>query len=574
MRDAGLAAARPGHLGGARRAAALCVVQADELGRARPCGQARGDPRRRRATAALGGDGGGDPRRHPRARSRPPRRAAPALRDGLARRLDAAGGDLRVPARRRRAAAPERAHDPGGAHRRWLRPPLQDRGDRRRAVRQGGHFPHLLVLARVGPRDRRRAAARARPDGAPAARGVADRALRRGVRRPDGASPRQLPAGLLAPRADRGGRADHRGGATGRGVIAQASGMPSGNGQKHVVIVGGGFAGVGCARRLAKERHVRVTIVDRNNYHQFQPLLYQVATSQLAPSDVAFSLRKLFREDESVDVKLAEVAAVDPSTRTVTARDGGAWSADAIVVAAGSQPNFFRTPGADGGSFPLYTLDQATRLRSRIIGLFEDVDRSPALIERGALNFVVVGAGATGVEIAGALADLVHDTMSAEFGELAVAAAQIHLVDLGHVLLGPFSDSAHEYAAKVLARKGVRTHLGVAVTEIAEGHVTLGDGTTIATHCVIWGGGVRAAELAAGCGLPLGRGGRIDVGSDLGVEELPGIYAVGDVANIPGPHGDAHPQLGSVALQSGTAAAENVLADFAGKPRGAFHYHD
>jgi NADH dehydrogenase len=345
-------------------------------------------------------------------------------------------------------------------------------------------------------------------------------------------------------------------------------------GRRHVVVVGGGFAGVGCARRLAGEKSVRVTLLDRNNYHQFQPLLYQVATSQLAGSDVAYSLRKLFPVDGNVDVDLADVASVDPVTRTVTAGDGQSWTADAIVLAAGSQANFFRTPGAEGNSFPLYTLDQAIRLRSRILALFEDADRSPALIERGALNFVVVGGGATGVEVAGALGDLVHDTIAAEYGDLAVAAAQVHLVDLGHVLLGPFSDSAHEYAAKVLHRKGVRTHLGVAVTEVAPGHVTLSDGTTIATHCVVWGGGIRAAALAESSGLAQGRGGRIEVGHELVVEGFPGVYAIGDLANIPGPHGDPHPQLGSVALQSGTAAAENVLADFAGKPRRAFHYKD
>jgi NADH dehydrogenase len=351
--------------------------------------------------------------------------------------------------------------------------------------------------------------------------------------------------------------------------------MSSGNGdRKHVIIVGGGFAGVGCARRLAGEKTVKVTLIDRNNYHQFQPLLYQVATSQLAPSDIAYSLRKLFRDDENVDVKLAEVTAVDPMTRTVTARDGDSWSGDAIVLTAGSQPNFFRTPGAELHSLPLYTLDQATRLRSRILSLFEDADRSPGLIERGALNFVVVGAGATGVEVAGALADLIHDTISVEFGDLAVTAAQVHLVDLGHVLLGPFSDSAHEYAAKVLHRKGVHTHLGVAVTEVAAGHVSLSDGTTIATHCVIWGGGIRAAELAAACAMPRGRGGRVDVDATLAVEGMPGVYAAGDIANIPGPHGEPHPQLGSVALQSGAAAAENVLADLAGKSRKPFHYHD
>ena len=350
--------------------------------------------------------------------------------------------------------------------------------------------------------------------------------------------------------------------------------MSEHNGQKSVVVVGGGFAGVGCARKLAGKDAVRVTLIDRNNYHQFQPLLYQVATSQLAPSDVAYSLRKLFRGDENVDVKLAEIAAVDPATRTVTATDGQTWTGDAVVVAAGARPNFFRTAGAEQHSFPLYTLDQATRLRSRILALFEDADRSPGLVERGALNFVVVGAGATGVEVAGALADLINDTMSIEYRDLAVSAARIHLVDLGHVLLGPFSESSHDYAAKVLQRKGVRTHLGVAVTTVRPGEVELSDGTTIPTHCVIWGGGIQAAELAGAAGLVQGRGGRIEVLPDLSIDGMPGIHATGDVANIPGPHGDPLPQLGSVALQSGAWAADNVLAEFAGKPRKPFHYHD
>jgi NADH:ubiquinone reductase (H+-translocating) len=345
-------------------------------------------------------------------------------------------------------------------------------------------------------------------------------------------------------------------------------------GQLHVVIVGGGFAGVGCARKLAEHDDVRVTLIDRNNYHQFQPLLYQVATSQLASSDIAFSLRKLFHDDLNVDVKLGEVVSVDPATRTVTTADGERFSGDALVLAAGSQPNFFRTPGADDHAFPLYCLDDAQRLRSRILGVFEDADRDATLIDQGALNFVIVGGGPTGVETAGALADLIHDTMSAEYHHLAVTAAQVHVVDLGHSLLGAFSDSAHDYAAKVLGKKGVRLRLGQAVTEIGPGHVTLADGSAIRTRCVIWGGGIMAPAVAAKAGLPQGRGGRIDVQPDLTVDGAPGVYVIGDLANIPSPDGNAHPQLGSVALQSGVAAAESILADRAGKPRKAFHYHD
>jgi NADH dehydrogenase len=346
------------------------------------------------------------------------------------------------------------------------------------------------------------------------------------------------------------------------------------NGQPHVIVVGGGFAGLGCARRIAKRKDVRVTLLDRNNYHQFQPLLYQVATSQLTQTDVAYSLRALFRNRPNVDVKLAEIASIDPAAGSVTAIDGQTWSGDAIVLAAGSQPNFFGTPGADRNSFPLYSLDDATRLRSRIIAVFEDADRDPSLLDRGALNFVVIGGGPTGVETAGALADMIKQTMSVEYHDLAVTRAEIHVVDLGAALLTAFSERAHAYAAKILERKGVQLHLGVKVTEVGPGKVTLADGLTIPTRCVVWGGGITAPPVAAAAGLPQGGGGRIDVRPDLTVEGFPNIYVVGDVANIEGPDGRTLPQLGSVALQSGEWAADNLVAGFTGSPKRPFHYKD
>ena len=342
---------------------------------------------------------------------------------------------------------------------------------------------------------------------------------------------------------------------------------------RHVVIVGGGFAGLGCAQRLA-EHDVRVTLIDRNNYHQFQPLLYQVATSQLAPSDIAHSLRSVFADQKNVDVKLAEISAVDLPARTVTSTDGGQWEADVLVLAAGSQPNFFGTPGAPESSFPLYSLDDATRLRSRILGIFEQVDRDPKLIERGALNFVIVGGGPTGVEVAGAIADMLSVTVPATYEDLDAAAAQIHLLDYGDALLKPFSDKAHGYVAKVLEDKGVKVHLGTGVKEVATGHALLSDGSTIATRCVIWGGGIKAAAVAADGGLVQGRAGRVDVEGDLTLAGHPGVYVIGDIANIPEAGGSALPQLGSVALQSGHWAADNILADFEGKPRKPFVYHD
>ena len=180
--------------------------------------------------------------------------------------------------------------------------------------------------------------------------------------------------------------------------------------ETHVVIVGGGFAGLGCARALAGKHGVRVTLLDRHNYHQFQPLLYQVATAQLSATDIAYSLRKGFVKDDNVDVKMADVTVVNTATRTVVTADGETYQGDVLVLAGGAQANFFNTPGAQEHAFPLYSLTDAEQLRTRILTLFEDADRDPGRLEQGALNFVIVGAGATGVETAGALADMVHDT--------------------------------------------------------------------------------------------------------------------------------------------------------------------
>jgi NADH:ubiquinone reductase (H+-translocating) len=342
----------------------------------------------------------------------------------------------------------------------------------------------------------------------------------------------------------------------------------------HVVIVGGGFAGLGCAQRLADHDDVQVTLIDRNNYHQFQPLLYQVATSQLAGTDIAHSLRGVFADQENVDVKLAEITHVDLDTRSVSTGKGEVWSGDALVLAAGSQPNFFGTPGAPENSFPLYSLDDATNLRSRILGLFEHVDRDPSLVDRGALNIIVVGGGPTGVEVAGALGDMIKVTVPSEYRNLDAGKARICLFDHGDALLKPFSDSAHAYVAKVLEEKGIEIHLGTGVTEVATGHAAFSDATIIPTRCVVWGGGIKAAPVASDCGLAQGRGGRVDVQPDLTLSGHDDVYVIGDIANIPDSDGAPLPQLGSVALQSGTRAAENIIAAFEGKKPEPFRYHD
>jgi NADH dehydrogenase len=339
-----------------------------------------------------------------------------------------------------------------------------------------------------------------------------------------------------------------------------------------VVIVGAGFAGLGCARALAKHEDVHVTLIDRNDYHQFQPLLYQVATAQLARADIAFSLHELFHSHPNVEVVVGEVESVDPETRTATLGEGRTFSGDALVLAAGARARFFKTPGAAEHAFPLYTVDQAGRLRERIIEVFDAAHRDPSLIEEGALNFVIVGAGATGTEIAGALSELIAHTMPVEYPDLDVSVAKVVMVDHGGAVLGPFSDQAHDYAASVLEGHGVDIRLKTGVAEVGPGHVVLSDGSRIPTRTVIWGGGIAAAPLAEACGLPTGHGGRIDVTPELTVEGHPGVYALGDLANIAGP--DGAPQLGSVALQSGQWAARNILHGLEGKEAKPFHYKD
>jgi NADH dehydrogenase len=340
-----------------------------------------------------------------------------------------------------------------------------------------------------------------------------------------------------------------------------------------VVVVGGGFAGVGCAKELAKHE-VAVTVLDRNNYHQFQPLLYQVATAELATTDIARPLRGIFAKDRTVAVKQLTVTDVDPSTRTVTTADGQTFTGDYLVLAAGSRPNFYHTPGAEQHALPLYTVDHAKALRTRLIEIFEAVDADPARIDQGALNIVIVGAGPTGVETAGAVADLVNEVIPRAFHGLDVKRTRIYLIDHGPVVLAAFSDEAHGYAAGKLEHNGVILRLATGVDEVAADRVRLSDGTEILTRTVVWAGGIQAPELAAKSGLAQGRGGRLTVEPDLTVEGFTQVYAIGDIANIPDHDGADLPQLGSVAAQAGRWAAENILADHAGKPRRPFHYKD
>jgi len=343
--------------------------------------------------------------------------------------------------------------------------------------------------------------------------------------------------------------------------------------QKRVVIVGGGFAGMSCADKLVNGKgngNVHVTLIDKNNYHEFTPLLYQVATSALSSGDVATSFRHYFAGKSNIDIKMAHAISVDPKTQIVKTEEGESYQGDYLVLAAGSTVNFFDTIGAAQYSFPLYSLVDAERLRSRILAVFEDADRRPRLIEKGALNFVVVGAGPTGTETAGAISDMLNVALPKEFSDLALKKARVFLVDHSHTVLGAFSKNSQEYAIKALKKRGVRLKLGLLVKEVALDHVLLSNGEKILTRTIIWAGGLKAVPLANNCGLPQEHGGRISIQPDLTAEGFPNLYVIGDLAA----GGKPLPQLAAVAKQSGEWAARNILAQMGGKPRTPFKYND
>lgn len=344
-------------------------------------------------------------------------------------------------------------------------------------------------------------------------------------------------------------------------------------GRPRVVIVGAGFAGLDCATRLAGEP-VAVTLVDRHNFHTFQPLLYQVATAGLAAADVGHPVRGIFQDAPNVAVRTAEVIGVDWTERTVAVAEGAAIPFDHLVLAAGATTNWFDVAGAEGNALPLYGLGDAIRVRNHVLAQFEAADADPSLVEAGALTFVVVGGGPTGVEMVGALTELFDTVLAKDFRHLDMSATRVVLVEMGDAVLRPFAPRLQRYAADQLGRRGVELRLGATVAEVAADHVVLADGEVLATRTLIWAAGVRANRLAGVVGLEQGPGGRILVGPDLRVAGRPEVSVVGDLAAVSGPRGDPLPQLAPVAKQSGRFVGERIAREVHGRSSGAFRYVD
>ena len=340
-----------------------------------------------------------------------------------------------------------------------------------------------------------------------------------------------------------------------------------------VVVVGAGFGGLAAARRLENE-DVDVVIVDRHNFHTFQPLLYQVATAGLNAADVGYAVRGLFRREMRVLFRKDEVVGVDWERHRIQLADEGPIGFDHLIVAAGSTTNYFGVDGAEEHAFPLYGLEDAILVRNHLLSLFEAAASDPDLVDDGVLNFVVVGGGPTGVEVSGALVELIDKVLEQDFHDLDVHRARVILVEQLDTLLAPFSPRSQRYAARTLGARGVEVRLGTAVQRIAPDHVELADGQVVRTRLVLWAAGVKASGLAGHLGVEQGKGGRIRVGDDLSVVGHPEAFAVGDVADIDDGDGGRLPQLAQVAIQGGEHTAEQVLADLDGRPRAPFRYRD
>ena len=340
----------------------------------------------------------------------------------------------------------------------------------------------------------------------------------------------------------------------------------------HVRIVGAGFGGLGVAEQLAHVP-VHVTLIDRHNYHTFQPLLYQVATSLLNAEDVGASVRAMFRHQENVNSLLGTVTGIDVPGQKVQMDDGEELRYDYLVLAGGATVNYFGTPGAAEHAFPLYTLMNAVRLRNQVMQRFEAADRDPTIVDDGALNFVIVGAGPTGVETAGALSDLFYNLLPRDYHQLATEMARIILVEMGQEVLPAFKENLRHYARNELEARRVELRLGEAVAEVGPTAIKLKSGEEIKTHTLIWAAGVQANPLARMLGMPQGRGGRVKLDHDLSVPGHPEIFVVGDMGEVAS-EGQVLPQLGSVAMQSGEHVGRQIARRIVGEKTYHFKYWD
>lgn len=341
----------------------------------------------------------------------------------------------------------------------------------------------------------------------------------------------------------------------------------------HVVIVGGGFGGLFAAKAL-KRMSVRVTLADRHNHHVFQPLLYQVATAGLSPGDIAAPIRWVLRHQDNVRVLLADVQGIDLAGRRVDLDGGQSLTYDYLILAAGATSSYFGHDEWASYAPSLKTLNDALELRAKTLRAYEMAERMPdPELRKKLLTFVLVGGGPTGVEMAGAIAEIARQTLADEFRSIRTAEARVLLIEAGPSILGTFPENLREAARQSLQRLGVDVREGTAVTKIEDGRVWLGD-EAIDAETIIWTAGVRASSLGATLGVPLDRAGRVLVEPDLSVPGHPEAFVVGDMAGLLDPSGRQYPGVSQVAMQQAAHAARMIGRAMEQQPRRPFRYKD
>jgi NADH dehydrogenase len=340
-----------------------------------------------------------------------------------------------------------------------------------------------------------------------------------------------------------------------------------------VVVVGAGFGGMWVARGLSN-RPVDVTLVDRNNYHTFFPLLYQVAAAELGPTDIAHPVRSIFRRARNIDVRMAELTGLDLDGRRVLT-DHGPISYDYLVVAIGSESSFFGVEGAAEHAFPLRWMDDAVPLRHHVLSRFEAAAASSDPERRARqLTFAVVGGGPTGVEYAGALSELVFGPLLKDFPGIAAGEVRIELIEASGALLRGMPPKLARYAKSRLERRRVSVRLSCAVQGVDAEGIRLAGGGRLSTDTVVWTAGIQGDPRAARWGLPVGRGGRVPVTERLNVDGRAEVFVIGDLAYREDPSGEPLPQVAQVAIQQGRLTATNILSLVAGKEASPFRYRD
>lgn len=347
---------------------------------------------------------------------------------------------------------------------------------------------------------------------------------------------------------------------------------------QHVIVIGGGFGGLAVVRELAKARrrgHIaaRITLIDRRNHHTFQPLLYQVATAGLQTQDVGISLRAILRRQD-VEIRLGDVTGIDTAGRVVTLSDGSRLTYDHLVIAAGAITEDFGVPGVAEHAYGLKSLAEATMLRNEVLRRFEIVAPDPGEADSGTLTFVIAGGGPTGVELAGALAELVDLVVRRDHPTLDVDRVRIVLVEARDQLLGGFSARSGRAALEGLQERGVDVRFEVGIASVAADHVMLTDGERIATNIVVWAAGVGASPLAATLGVPLARGRRIPVDDHLRVQGVERVFAIGDIAASEDREGRLLPQVAPVAIQQAGHVARVLTDESRGRSTVPFRYRD